>query len=315
MAPPTLSDSTDDSTPAGVSIGPRISGAPGWHPRWGSTHPRCTPLHGPRRVPARADRRARLLCAAFDEGPDDGRRGVDRQHLDHAADGVGAVQVAGAAAHDFDAVDRHLRHAIPVDPAAEGVVERHAVGEHQRPAGARGRQPAQRDALRGRVGGARRRTAEQREAGREAQHVVDRAGGRHLEVAREITVASAGRSAPRTGPATGGHGDLLGARGGIEPDVEGRRPRLERFEMLGKPGRRDAQQQRQRQVGHRHDGDAIGAGDDGTATAAAIGVDDGAGPGNRIAEGVGDAHAEVSRGRLGQPDRRDASVQRTNRAT
>jgi hypothetical protein len=47
--------------------------------------------------------------------------------LDDAAERIGSVEIAGAAAHDFDAIDRGQRHAIPVDPAAERIVERHAI--------------------------------------------------------------------------------------------------------------------------------------------------------------------------------------------
>ena len=57
MFAPTLSESTADSTPAGVSIGPRISGAIGMAPSVEFHSPVMTPLHGPRRVPASADMR------------------------------------------------------------------------------------------------------------------------------------------------------------------------------------------------------------------------------------------------------------------
>ena len=45
---------------------------------------------------------------------------VERQHLDDAAERVRAVEIAGGAANDLDAVDRRERNAIPVHPAAEG---------------------------------------------------------------------------------------------------------------------------------------------------------------------------------------------------
>ena len=43
-------------------------------------------------------------------------------------------EIARRPAHDLDAVDRGERNPIPVDPAAERIVERPAVGDDERPA-------------------------------------------------------------------------------------------------------------------------------------------------------------------------------------
>ena len=101
-------------------------------------------------------------------------RRSQRQQLHDAADRVGAVEVAAAAALDLDAIDRRLRHLAPVDPPAEGVVERQAVGEHQRAALCRAADAAQRHALGGRIRRARGRAAEEREPGNHLQRVVER---------------------------------------------------------------------------------------------------------------------------------------------
>ena len=69
----------------------------------------------------------------------------------------------------FDALERHAR---PVHPAAERIVERHAVDQHERPAHAARPDAAQRHALRRRM---RRQTAaapEQAERRHLPQHVV-----------------------------------------------------------------------------------------------------------------------------------------------
>src|SRR5262249_26707017 len=52
-----------------------------------------------------------------------------------------------AAADDLDLLDPLQRDAVPVDPAAEGVVGRHAVDQHERPAGAARADAAERETL------------------------------------------------------------------------------------------------------------------------------------------------------------------------
>ena len=47
--------------------------------------------------------------------------------VEHAADRPGAIEVTGAAANDFDAVDGELRLFLPVDPPADSIVERDII--------------------------------------------------------------------------------------------------------------------------------------------------------------------------------------------
>ena len=149
------------------------------------------------------------------------------EDLDDAADRVGAVEVAAAAAQHLDAVDRRLRQLVPVDPAAERVVERHAVGEHQRPARTGAAQAAQRDALRRGIRHARRGAAEQREPRHQLERIVER----HGRLRREI------------GCRDDRHGDRrIDAR-----HVGPRRGDVDRFEK-----RRRMQSDRQRRTVRRH---------------------------------------------------------------
>src|SRR5207253_8284131 len=99
------------------------------------------------------------LAAAFDERSTDGAIRPNGQELNDAAERVGAVQIAAAAAVDLDAIDGRLRHHVPEDPPSKRIVERHAVGEHERTAWRRPANPAQRHALRRWVRVARGRAA------------------------------------------------------------------------------------------------------------------------------------------------------------
>ena len=74
---------------------------------------------------------ARAEIAAFDQHPTRRPAGANRQELNDAAERVGAVQVASAAAINLDPLDRGLRDLVPEDPAAKRIVERHTVSEHQ----------------------------------------------------------------------------------------------------------------------------------------------------------------------------------------
>ena len=73
-------------------------------------------------------------------------------------------------------------HPAPVHPAAEGIVEGHAVVEHEGAAGPAAPEAAQGHALGGGVGDAAARAAEQGEAGDVAQRVVEDGGGGGGEV-------------------------------------------------------------------------------------------------------------------------------------
>ena len=71
-----------------------------------------------------------------------GFRGAGNK-LDHAAQRFAAVEAGGAFLRDFDARNRFGGNAIPVHPAAERIVERNSILQHQRAAGAVGTQAAQ----------------------------------------------------------------------------------------------------------------------------------------------------------------------------
>jgi len=61
-------------------------------------------------------------------------RGTRGDDVDHAAHRVVAVQAGAWSIHDFNAIDALHWHTRPIHPAAEGVVHRDAVREHQCPA-------------------------------------------------------------------------------------------------------------------------------------------------------------------------------------
>src|SRR5438270_12430226 len=94
--------------------------------------------------------------------------------LHDAAHRAAAVEVGRTAAYDFDTVDGNAGHASPVNPAAERIVERDAVVEHERARRAAGANAAQRNALRSRIRAAAAGTAEKRKAGHLPQRVVGR---------------------------------------------------------------------------------------------------------------------------------------------
>ena len=73
-------------------------------------------------------------------------RGHDGDQRDDAADGARAVEICCAAAQEFHVVEREQGELVPVDPAAEGVVERDFIGDDEGAAGGRAAKPAQREA-------------------------------------------------------------------------------------------------------------------------------------------------------------------------
>ncbi len=95
------------------------------------------------------------------------------EHGDGAAHGAVAEQAGGGAFGDLDAIQILRREERPVDPAAKGTVQGDAVPQDQRAAGAGGPETAQRDALRGGIGDQGRCAAEEREARKQAQAIVD----------------------------------------------------------------------------------------------------------------------------------------------
>ena len=104
-----------------------------------------------------------------------GTRGDD---VDDAAHRVVAVEARARPVDHLDAIDALERHARPIHPAAERIVERHAVDQHQRAADAARADAAQRDALRGRMRRQAAGAAEQAERRHLPQHVVGNDGGR-----------------------------------------------------------------------------------------------------------------------------------------
>ena len=100
--------------------------------------------------------------------------GPAREDVDDATEGVVAPDARAAAAHDLDLLDRLERHAVPVDPAAEGVVERYPVEEDERAARPGGSDAAEGEALGRRMPDDARRAPEEAEARHLAQQVVHR---------------------------------------------------------------------------------------------------------------------------------------------
>ena len=190
--------------------------------------------------------------AAVEENP-----ALDRpagEHVDDAADGVVAPGARAAAADDLDLLDPLQRDAVPIDPAAEGVVGRHAVDQHERPAGAARADAAERETLGRGMRDETRRAPEEAEAWDLAQEVVERHARRQADV-----LAGQHRYAGRSLA-----GRLLGARDGdhdrLEPRrVVGLRPRslhhrLRLGGLIGRRWRRRLRVRRCRLLGrHRQD--------------------------------------------------------------
>ena len=140
--------------------------------------------------------------------------GVGRDDVDDAAEGGRAVEVGAAAGGDGDGVDGEGGDLVPVDPAAEGVVEGGVVGEDEGAAGGGGAEAAQRDALAGGVLHARAGAAVEFEAGLLAQLVVELGGGIVVELLRGEGVEGVCGCGEIERGAGCGDDDLLGDRGG-----------------------------------------------------------------------------------------------------
>ena len=111
-------------------------------------------------------------AAALDERSSGGAPRTMREKLHDPANRVRAIDVAAAAALNLDSIERDLRNLVPVDPATECIVERHAVDEHQRAALCGAADAAQRHALCGRIGCPRRCPAKEGEPGHHLQRIV-----------------------------------------------------------------------------------------------------------------------------------------------
>src|SRR5689334_9704888 len=77
-----------------------------------------------RATSAECGRAARLEISPFNEDAAHRLARLDRQDLHDATHRIRAVQIAAATADDFDAVDRGMRHLVPIHPTAERIVER-----------------------------------------------------------------------------------------------------------------------------------------------------------------------------------------------
>ena len=100
--------------------------------------------------------------------------GPTRSQRDHTGERVRAMQIAGGPPRDRGLADPDRRVAVPVDPSAHRIVERHAVRLDERAARPGRGQPAQRHPLRRRVRHPRRGPAEQAEARHGAERIVER---------------------------------------------------------------------------------------------------------------------------------------------
>ena len=100
--------------------------------------------------------------------------------IDDAGQRPGPIGSGSAPADDIDAVIEFGRQPRPDHPAAERVVLRHAVDRQQGSSGAGRGDRAQRDALRGRVGRGAGVAAEERDARRLAQRLVDPGASLHI---------------------------------------------------------------------------------------------------------------------------------------
>ena len=138
--------------------------------------------------------------------------GPPREDVDDATEGIVAPGARAAAPDDLDLLDALQRDAVPVDPAAERVVDRHSVHQHERPAGAARSDAAQREPLRRRMRDKARRAAEQAEARHLPEEVVEGLARREADVVARQDRHAGGRLA----------GLLLDARHRDHDRLEGR---------------------------------------------------------------------------------------------
>ncbi len=156
--------------------------------------------------------------------------GLACDDIDDAAERGAAVEVRRAAAQHFHRVDVGARHAAPVDPAAERVVERDAVHEDYGAARAARADAAQRDALRGRVGRAAAAPAEEAEARDLSERVVERDGGGRLQLRLRERDDARGRLPQPRLRARRRDGHTLGERRGREHDFQAQQICLNRIQ-------------------------------------------------------------------------------------
>ena len=164
--------------------------------------------------------RLRLVRAetSAEDGPARARRRrLFGQELHHAAECGVAPSTGAAARHNLDGGEGIDRNLAPGDPAAERIIERHAVEQHKGTARAARTDAAERDALRGGIGHKAVRASEQAEAGHAAEGAIERDRGAAPDrIARNHDVGK--------GDALGG---LDGAGGRHEDRVQRQRLGLE----------------------------------------------------------------------------------------
>ena len=174
--------------------------------------------------------------------------------VDDAAHRVVPVEARTRSIYDFDPVGALERHARPVHPAAERVVERDVVHQHQRAADAARADAAQRDALRRRM---RRQAAgapEQAERRNLPQHIVGHNRRRVLDVVRAEDVHACGNVAEPLLRLRRGDGHLFEQCRGHERDGQvGPARRGERLLVDGEAARADDKRHAAR--GRRLDGE------------------------------------------------------------
>jgi len=98
----------------------------------------------------------------------------DGHNIHDAADGAGAVEIRSAATQQLYLVDREGWNLVPMNPAAEGIVERNLVTDYERAAGSGAAEAAQAEAFGGGIGRPRAGAAEELEPRDRMQAVVER---------------------------------------------------------------------------------------------------------------------------------------------
>ena len=110
--------------------------------------------------------------------------------MNDAAERVTAVEAGRALLRDLNIGDGLSRNAIPVDPAAERVVQRNSVLENQGAAGAVRTQAAQRNSLGRGICRTAAGAPEEAESGNLAKVIIQSERGSMLQVfARELHIA------------------------------------------------------------------------------------------------------------------------------
>jgi len=133
-----------------------------------------------------------------------GEWGGVRADMHHATERGVAPGGGSAAGDEFDAEQPFARDLGPGDPAAERIIERDTVEQHERTAGPAGSEAAKGNALRGGVGGEAVAPAKQTERGNAAECAVERSGRCDTQILAFENVQRGGDLHRRLGRACGG---------------------------------------------------------------------------------------------------------------